>query len=83
MLLQYSIEGSEWILGIGIMFGVAFLLNQLTYKETDTFLIFLTIFNSFMVWCELLPLWTLILCLIITTIIIYIEIKNNNNKGVV
>lgn len=81
MLFQYSIEGVEWILGLGIMFGLAFLMNQLTYKDMDTFFIYLTIFNAFMVWCELLPLWTLIISLIILTVIIYLEIKNKQ-KGV-
>lgn len=61
------------------MFGLAFLMNQLTFEELNTFFIYLTIFNSFMVWCELLPLWTLIVCLIITTIIIYIEIKTKRS----
>lgn len=79
MLLQYSIEGVEWILGLGLMFGLAFFLNCLTYNEMDSFLIFLTIFDAFMVWCQLLPLWTLIVCLIITTIIIYLEIKSKGN----
>ena len=75
MFFQYPIEGTEWIIGIGLMFGLAFVLSYLTYKDLPTFFIFLTIFNAFMVWSEFLPIWTLIICLIVLVIIVYIEIK--------
>ncbi|GAH77539.1 unnamed protein product, partial [marine sediment metagenome] len=39
------------------------------------FFIFLTIFVGFMVWVDFLPLWSLILCLIILTIITYTNVK--------
>lgn len=75
MLFQYSLEGTEWIIGIGIAFGLAFIFSYLTYKDLPTFFVFLTIFDGFMVWCDFLPMWTLIICLIVLVIIAYIEIK--------
>lgn len=75
MLLQYSIIGFEWVIGIGIAFGLAFVLNYLTYNDLPTFFIFLTVFDCFMVWANLLPLWTLIICIIVLTIIAYTNVK--------
>jgi len=75
MFFQYSIVGFEWIIGLGIAFGLAFFLNYLTYNDLSTFFIFLTIFIAFMVWVDFLPLWSLILCLIILTIITYTNAK--------
>ncbi|QYW08119.1 hypothetical protein 15570_00022 [Lokiarchaeota virus WyrdV1] len=75
MLLQYSIVGFEWIIGLGLAFGLAFFLNYLTYNDLPTFFIFLTIFDAFMVWVDFLPLWTLVICLIILTVIAYTSVK--------
>jgi len=76
MLLQFSIAGIEWLLGLGIMFGLALFLNYLTYKDNIAFFIYLTIFNGFMVWAGLLPLWTLVVCIMILTTIIYMQLKS-------
>lgn len=81
MIFQYSIEGSEWIIGLGIMFGLAFVMNYLTYNDLPTFLIFLAIFNAFMVWCEFLPAWTLIVNLIILTMLIYVQVSEKSKGG--
>lgn len=75
MLLQ-SIVGFEWVLGLGIMVGLALILNYLTYKDNVAFFIYLTIFAGFMVWAELLPMWTLIICIMILTTIIYMQLKS-------
>ena len=82
MLFQYSIDGIEWIIGVAVMFGLAFALNYLTYNDLPTFFIFLTIFDAFMVWCEYLPSWTLILNLIILIIIMFVQLKSKGvNEG--
>lgn len=61
------------------MFGLAFVLNLITFNKTNSFFVWLVIFNAIMVWGGLLELWTLVLCIIILSVIIYYEI--NNNKG--
>lgn len=68
----------DWLLGIAIMFGLALTLNSMTFKDMKGFFIFLTIFNAFVVYGNLLPLWTLILNLILLITILYKEI---NQKG--
>ena len=70
-----SIEGFGWILGLGFMFGLSFFMTQLTNKDIKTFFVFLTIFNSFMVWCGILELWTLIVNIIIVCLIMVSELK--------
>lgn len=58
------------------MFGLAIALNYLTFKDTKTFFIYLTLFNALVVYGNLLPLWSLVLNFIIMTLIIYYEISN-------
>jgi len=76
MILQFGITGFEWILGLGIMFALAMIMNMITYKNLISFFIWLTIFNSFMVWANMLPLWTLIMNIIILTMIIFFQFKS-------
>ena len=78
MLFQISIVGLEWVIGVGLMFGLAFIFMILTKKTVSSFLVWLVIFNGFMVWGDLLDLWTLVLTLIILVIVIYSEIKGNS-----
>lgn len=70
-----SITGLEWIIGVGLMFGLAFIFMFLTKKTMGSFLVWLVIFNAFMVWGNLLDLWTLIMSLMVLIIVIYLEIK--------
>jgi len=65
----------EWIFGIALMFGLAFVLNHLTFEDSKGFFIFLTLFNAFVVYGNLLPYWTLILNIIILTFIMYFELN--------
>ena len=60
----------DWILGMAIMFGLALILTVMTYRDLETFFIFLTIFCGFVVWGGLLDLWVLVLCLVILALII-------------
>jgi len=78
LILQLSIEGSEWILGIGIAFGMAFVFTLITIQDVSVFLAFLTMFVGFSVWAELLPVWSLILCFIVLTISLYVQIKERS-----
>ena len=66
----------EWIIGVGIMFGFAFSMSYIFYGDLDSFFAFLLIFNGFVCWAELLPLWTLILNILILTFIIYFSLRS-------
>jgi len=76
MILQFGITGFEWIMGLGIMFALAMIMNMMTYKNLTSFFIFLNIFNGFMVWANMLPLWSLVMNLIILTLIIFFQFKS-------
>lgn len=78
MIFQYSIVGFEWIIGLGLAFGLAFALNYLTFNDLRTFFIFFTIFIAFVVWANLLPSWTLVISIIVLVIIMYVP----SNSGV-
>lgn len=60
----------SWMIGLAVMFALALLLTYITYKDLDTFFVFLTIFCGFVVWGGLLDLWVLILMLVVLSIIL-------------
>lgn len=63
------------IIGVGLLFGLSFLLNVLTYKKLNTFIVYMLIIDGLLVSGNILPLWTLILLLISTFIVLYMSIK--------
>lgn len=75
ILLQFSMVGSEWILGLGIVFGLAFVFAILTKQKFEGFIIFVVMFMGFGVWSELLPIWTLIIGVIGITGIVYLNLR--------
>lgn len=79
MLFQFDISGFEWMLGLGIMFGLAFVMTALTFKNMSCFFIWLSIFSGVVIWAGLLPLWVLILCILLLGVVLYLEV---NDKGV-
>lgn len=79
MLFAFDLSGYEWMLGLGIMFGFAFVMSALTFNNFSCFFIWLTIFSAVVVWAGLLPLWVLILCLMMLGVVLYLEV---NEKGV-
>ena len=79
MILQSGIEGMEWILGLGIVFGLAFVFTMLTQQDAMGFLIFVTIFVCFAVWSGLLEVWTLVISLIAVVGVVYMELQNRRS----
>lgn len=65
-----AISDTNWILGIGIMFLLALFMTYITFKDIETFFVFLTIFSAFVVWSGLVELWILVMCLIVLSLII-------------
>ena len=80
MLLQFEMAGYEWMIALGLMFGLAFVMNLITFDNMSSFFIWLTIFDAFVVWGGLLPLWTLVLCLILLTVVIYSEMRDKGGN---
>ena len=58
------------MMGLAIMFGLALVTTYLTYKDVETFFIFLTIFSGYVVWSGLLDLWVLIVNILVLALII-------------
>ena len=71
----------DWIIGLSLMFGLALVMTKLTFESLSSFFVFLTIFNGFVVYGNLLPLWTLILNIVILSIIMYNELSNQRGIG--
>lgn len=61
----------DWIIGITLMFSLAMVLNYMTFKSTEGFFVFLTFFNIFVVYADLLPMWSVILNIIILSFVMY------------
>ena len=66
----------DWIIGIGLTFGLALVLNKITFESLEGFFVFLTFFNAFVVYGGLLPLWSLILNIVILSIVMYNHLSN-------
>lgn len=76
MFFQVSITGFEWVLGLALMFGIAFILTLITYKSLMSFVVWLTMTCAFVVYGGLLDLWVLIMCLIILTIVVFMQMRS-------
>lgn len=70
----------DWIIGIGLIFGIGFFLTYITYQDIKVFFVWCLIINGFIVWSGLLPLWSLILNLMIISIILYIHFYKGDTK---
>ena len=58
------------------MFGLALILNYYTFESLIGFFVFLTLFNAFVVWADLLPFWTIILNIVVLTYLMYAELRS-------
>jgi len=82
MILQFDALTGDVIVGISLMFALALIFSFLTYKSIGAFFIWLTIFNAFVVWGGLLPLWTLVLNLVVLTLVMFVELSNKGGVEV-
>lgn len=69
------------LFGISIAFGLALLFTVYTFRTLNSFLIWLMIFLSFVIWSGLLPLWVLIFDLFILILIIFLKYRSNRIGG--
>lgn len=73
-------EGAEWILGLGVVFGLAFVFTLILEQGFEVFLIFVAMFITFAIWAELLPVWTLIIVLVGITGVVYLTVSKKGGK---
>jgi len=71
-------EGIEWVIGLSLIFTLALFMTMITYKDIESFFIWLTLFSGFGVLAGLLDLWVLIL-LIILLVGLIIRNKSGGN----
>lgn len=81
MILQYAAEDINWIMGLGIMFGLALLITLLLEGDMYTFFGFAFITNGLVVFGGLLEDWTLILNAIFVVILLYTKYKEGGKEG--
>lgn len=82
MILQIAtFNDIDWIFGLGLMFGLAFLLNYYLEGNMKTFFILLLFFCGFMVSAGILDYWILILLFILNIALIFIQINQNRGMG--
>lgn len=67
---QYTV-----IFGISIMFGLAMVMTVISFKDIETFFIWLCIFSGFIVWIGFLPLWVLVGNILIVSLIVMNKIQ--------
>ena len=78
MLLQ--VLPANTMMGLGLMFILAFFMTYITYRNIRTFIIWLTLFSGFMVYAGLLDLWVMILCIIGMAIVIILKLFNKGGE---
>jgi len=65
----------ELIIGLSVMFGLAFIFTYLTYQNIVCFLSFSLLFCGFVVWAGLLESWIMSLNLIALITVIFYRIR--------
>lgn len=75
MLMQYSSSDINWVMGLGIMFGIALLYTIILKGDMFTFFGFTYIINGLVVWGGLLEAWTLILNTIFIVILLFLKAR--------
>lgn len=60
----------DLVVGLGVILMLALFMTYLTYKDIQTFFIFLAIFSAFAVWSGLLELWVLIINMVVLSMIL-------------
>ena len=56
------------------MFGFSLALAYITDELNESFFGYMTMMNAFVVWMELLPLWTLVLSLLVLLAIVLLKL---------
>ena len=81
MLFAWDFSGYEWMIGLGMMFGLALVMTVLTIDSVSGFFGWLLIFCGFVVYGGLLPLWVLVICIIAFSTVLFFEMSNKKGGG--
>lgn len=71
----------DWILGLGLIFGLAFFLMFLLKADMKSYFPLATLFSVFVVYAGLLDAWVMVILLIIDVIIVFFTLKNRGRGG--
>ena len=66
----------DWILGVGLTFGLPFLLMFITKADMKGYFVFATMISAFVVYGGLLDVWVMILLLVVDVIVVIIDLKS-------
>jgi len=72
------LAGYDWIIGLGLIFGLAFMITILLDGNGKVFFIFLTVLSAIMVYAAMLDLWVFIVSFIITLVFIISDFTAGN-----
>jgi len=78
MILQYDITGIEWIMGLPLLFGLSLVFNLIKGKSTSSFLIWMLVVDTFIVYAGLLDVSSLYIIIILNIISIYIQFNGKS-----
>jgi hypothetical protein len=70
-----KIASENFILGLGLMFGLAIFTAYIVELNLENFFGFLTFYSAFVIWMGLLPIWILIINLLILLVLIINSFK--------
>lgn len=83
MLLQLTdITNIEWIFAIALIFGMPLVMSFLTGFSFEGYLAWMGFFDVFLVWKDLMPLWTLVAILLFVSILLFVKLKGTIRGGV-
>jgi hypothetical protein len=71
----------DWILGLGLVFGLALFLMFFMKSDMRGFFPLATIICVFVVYAGLLESWVLIALMIVDVVIIFYEVKMKGGRG--
>lgn len=80
MLMQYTASDIDWVIGLGLMFGLALLFTLLLKGDMYTFFSWAYIINGLVVWGGLLEAWTLILNTILIVTLLFFNLKSRGTS---
>lgn len=82
LFIDYTIDYIFWeiLFAYGLIIAIALFLMLLTDQTFESFLLYLTIFICFGIYCGLIEFWNLVILFIIDVSILYYNLKSK--KGV-
>jgi len=70
-----KVASYDWIIGIGIVFGLGVVMSYVSYKDILSFLVWSTVISCFVIYGNMLPAWVMVLFIVIDFAYIYFKVR--------